>query len=141
MLKRLNLILIILLATTTQFSIAQNLRDYRCVIERIATAPVLPESSQEFLRSTYLGKDFTVDRRTGIMAGTLKNSYITRPQVIDLGSKDNSYKVVTTMRKEEGAGSGSMVYVLTINEFDPATKKPFIFLENATAYFGTCINF
>lgn len=75
------------------------------------------------------------------MAGVLKNSYVTRPQVIDSGSKDNSYKVITTMKKEERFGAGSNIYVLTVNEFDEADKKPFIFLENATAYLGTCIHF
>lgn len=75
------------------------------------------------------------------MAGILKNSYATRPVVIDLGSVENSYKVVTTMRRQEGAGAGSNIYALTINEFDKSSKKGFIFLENDVVYLGSCEHF
>lgn len=51
------------------------------------------------------------------MAGALKNSYVTAPQVIDYGSTENSYKAVATMRKDQGAGVGSSIYALTINEY------------------------
>ncbi len=75
------------------------------------------------------------------MAGALKNSYVTKPQVIDSGSKDNAFKVVTTMRIEQGAGAGSNIYALTINEYDKSPKKPFIFLDNDVVFFGACEHF
>lgn len=75
------------------------------------------------------------------MAGALKNSYLTEPQVIDFGSTKNSYKVVTTMRKDEGVGEGSSVFVLTINEHVDEAQKPFIFLNNDDVYLGWCEHF
>ena len=75
------------------------------------------------------------------MAGSLKNSYVTDPQVIDYGSTENSYKVVATMRKEQGAGVGSSIYALTINEYDESDRKPFIFLQNDEAFLGWCEHF
>ena len=75
------------------------------------------------------------------MAGALKNSYVTKPQVIDPGSKGNAFKVVTTMRLEQGAGAGSNVYVLTINEYSSSPKKPFVFVENDEVFLGVCEHF
>jgi hypothetical protein len=75
------------------------------------------------------------------MAGVLKNSYVTKPQVIDSGSKDNAFKVVTTMSIEQGVGAGSNIYALTIIEYDKSPKKPFIFLNNDVVFFGACEHF
>lgn len=111
------------------------LPDYRCTIERSES---VAESS---LANLYVGKQFTVERNTGLMAGALKNSYFTDPQVIDYGSSENSYKVVTTMRKEQGAGAGSTVFALTINEYKDGARKPFIFLANLDVYMGWCEHF
>jgi hypothetical protein len=119
----------------------QVLRDYRCKIERVATAEAAPNSPLDFQVKNYVGKEFTVERRTGMMAGALKNSYLTSPEVIDYGSEENSYKVVTTLRKEQGAGRGSNAYVLVVNEYKKGASKPFAFLENDVAYFGSCVHF
>ena len=75
------------------------------------------------------------------MAGVLKNSYITMPQVIDYGSNDNAYKVVTTLRREEGAGAGSNIYALAISEYETSAQKPFVFLRNEFVYLGQCEHF
>jgi hypothetical protein len=123
------------------FAEAQVLKDYRCTIGRVATAEALPNSQLELRVKNYVGKEFTVERGTGTMAGTLKNSYITKPEVIDFGSDEDSYKVVTTLRREQGAGRGSNVYVLIVNEYKNGTSKPFTFLENDEIYFGTCLHF
>lgn len=112
--------------------------DYSCTVAR--RLAVAPESStvQKAQESNYIGKQFTVERRTGLMAGILKNAHLTKPQVIDAGSSENSFKVVTTLRREEGVGIGSNIYALTINEYDKSTQKPFVFLENDVVYIGTC---
>ncbi len=116
------------------------LSDYRCLIQRIITAE---EQSQKltFYEKNYLNKEFTVERSTGLMAGALKNSYVTKPQVIDYGSHENSFKVITTMRLEQGVGLGSNVYMLTINEYSESSKKPFVFIDNDVVYLGECVHF
>lgn len=109
--------------------------DYRCTIESTVAAKEKP------VNRIYIGKQFTVEKRTGLMAGALKNSYVTDPQVIDYGSTENSYKAVATMRKDQGAGVGSSIYALTINEYDESDRKPFIFLQNDEAFLGWCEHF
>ncbi|WP_218244067.1 hypothetical protein [Pseudomonas sp. Irchel s3h14] len=120
------------LAVTTNAWAAE---DFRCRIESTVAAKEKP------INRIFIGKQFTVERRTGLMAGALKNSYVTDPQVIDYGSTENSYKAVATMRKDQGAGVGSSIYALTINEYDESDRKPFIFLQNDEAFLGWCEHF
>jgi len=121
--------------TLTGATNAWALSDYRCTVERSVSA------SDSNFNQMYIGKQFTVERRTGLMAGALKNSYFTKPTVIDDGSTGNAFMVVTTMRADQGVGAGSMVYVLTINEFTESASKPFIYLINSDAYLGQCEHF
>lgn len=109
--------------------------DYRCTIERTDSATV------NSVGHLFIGKQFTVERRTGLMAGALKNSYVTAPQVIDPGSTENSFKVVTTMQLDQGLGVGSAVYALVINEYQDGPRKNFVFLEGGDVYFGWCEHF
>ena len=126
-----------LLLFVTTFS-AHAFSDYQCTIERVSTAEAAPNPTLKTYELNFIGKQFSVDRTTGHMVGVLKNFYVTEPQVIDHGSNENSFKVVTVMRKKDGAGKGSNVYALTINEFSETLKKPFVFLENNVVFFGTC---
>ena len=116
-------------------------QDFRCKVDQIISAAPLNTQSQTFLNQTYLGKEFTVERRTGQMAGVLKILSPVASQVIDTGDKDNAFKMVATMRKEQGLGAASAVYALVINTYDEAARKPIMFTNNATAYVGSCTNF
>jgi hypothetical protein len=130
----------IIAAAATTTSLAHAGTDYRCTIERIYDAD--NEKSQiAFQRNQYIGKQFTVDRRSGVMIGALRNSFMTKPVVVDSGSKDDSFKVVTTMRRDQGIGAGSNIYALVVNEHVDSPKKPFSFLMNDTVYFGGCVHF
>lgn len=115
--------------------------DYRCTIEKINDVDGDESTVIEAHRKFYIGKEFTVDRRSGLMAGALKNAYATQPVVVDSGSKGNSFKAVTTMRRNKGAGAGSTVFTLVVKEFAETPKKPFVFLSDVTVYFGNCIYF
>ncbi|MNP71044.1 hypothetical protein D3C76_1673700 [compost metagenome] len=75
------------------------------------------------------------------MIGVLKNSYMTKPVVIDRGSKDNSFKAVTTMRRDQGVGAGSTVCTLVVKEYAESPQKPFAFMADDTVYFGSCVQF
>ena len=116
-------------------------KDYQCTIERLEMSFSTNASALAGMRAAFVGKRFTVERRTGLMAGALKNSFVTKPQVIDEGSKDNSFKAVTTLRPDQGAGGGSNIYTLIIGEYIDSNRKPFLFAENDTLYFGTCEHF
>ncbi|KQV51512.1 hypothetical protein [Duganella sp. Root336D2] len=116
-------------------------QDYKCTINRLASSDDSDSKLVASRNKTFVGKEFTVERRTGLMAGVLKNSFITRPVVVDPGSSENSFKVVTTMNLEQGLGAGTNVFVLVVKEYSPERRKPFTFLENDVAYFGTCVHF
>lgn len=120
---------------------SQDWQDFKCTISAVISAPKLPPAQEAFLNSTYVGKEFTVERQSGRMAGALKVLSPVAPQVIDPGDKDNGFKMVATMRREQGAGHGTAIYSLAINTFDDAPAKPFLFTNNATAYVGTCLPF
>lgn len=77
-----------------------------------------------------------MDRKTGVTSGGKKMHSMSQAQVIHIGGDQNSFKVVTTMRRDQDAGAVSIVYVPVINTFDAATKKPFLFTDNAEAYIG-----
>ena len=119
--------------------VAQTSSDYRCVIERVETAN--NDTDEKTSYRSYIGKEFTVERKTGVMAGALKNNYVTEPYVVDFGSNENSFKVVTTMRRDQGAGAGSNAYILTVNEYVESERKPFLFAQNDAAFFGYCTHF
>ena len=138
--RRLQSVFATLMAVLPALAAPQSAPDYRCRIERI-TMPGIPKASVEYWQKLYEGKEFTVDRQTGIMAGTLKNLFTTKPVVIDIGSDQNSFKAVTTMRRDQGAGVGSNVYVLVVREFEKAPRKPFLFLDNEDTFIGTCQHF
>lgn len=122
-------------------AISQTLRDYRCKIERVANAEAPPNSKLAVQEKNYIGREFTVERRTGIMAGALKNAYVTKPDVIDFGSPGNSYKVINSLRLDQGAGRGSNVYMLVVQEYVQGTDKPFVFADNDEVFFGKCMHF
>lgn len=115
--------------------------DYRCKVERIYDADGEDSATIDAERKAFIGKEFTVDRRTGVMAGGLHNAYATEPVVIDHGSQDNAFKAVTTMRIDQGAGAGSAAYMIVVKEYADSARKPFAFIDSDTVYFGGCEHF
>ena len=90
------------------------------------------------LKEIYLGKQFAVDRSSGVTVGTLKNSVDSKPQMIDRGSKENSFKVVSAAGPDEFL-PGSIVSALNVMEFVADGKKPFNFMIN-DGVFLVCAN-
>ena len=121
-------------------SSAYSASDYRCVVARRISAGQESVDVQKMQENTYIGKEFTVERQTGLMAGILKFSSFTKPQIIDSGSVDNSFKVIASVGTNEGLG-GTSIYALTINEYERSNKKAFVFLESDIVYLGTCKHF
>jgi predicted small secreted protein len=130
---------LLLFFVMNNFAIAGD--DYLCTIERLSFAEGDSGDVYESHKSRYIGEKFTVERYSGIMAGRLNNSYVNKPQIIDYGSNENAYKVVTTMKLNEGAGSGSYIITLIVNEYEEKPKKSFVYLINDYVYFGHCEHF
>ena len=82
----------------------------------------------------YLGTEFVVDRATGRMNGGLKNhGYFGDPKLIDLGSTEQAFKVITV----HDAGFPSVDY-LYVKSYAEGYEKPFVFRTNGDVLSGTC---
>lgn len=114
--------------------------NYRCTITQRVTAGTESPGIRTAQEKAHIGRQFSVDRKTGIMTGSLMNAYAVEPNVIDEGSAESAFKVVTTIRRDEGAGFGTAVYALTVNEQENAAQKTFVFLENDKVYLGQCVH-
>lgn len=112
--------------------------DYRCTIEKRINASPEPPTIQKAQDMAHIGKQFTVERTTGIIAGALSNAFTSDPEIVDDGSSGNSYKVVSTIKQEEEHVYGSNIYALIINEHEKSSQKAFVFMENDVIYFGRC---
>lgn len=111
--------------------------DYRCVIERFSQAQGDIGPSYKMLKEGFVGKQFTVDRASGITVGALKNSTNSSPTVIDRGNRENSFKVVSMLSADQGM-PGTTVTALNVMEFVEGNRKPFNFMINDAVFFGTC---
>jgi hypothetical protein len=111
--------------------------DYRCTIERFSQAQGDIGPSYKMLKEGFVGKQFTVDRASGITVGVLKNSTNSSPTVIDRGNRENSFKVVSMLSADQGM-PGTTVTALNVMEFVEGSRKPFNFMINDAVFFGTC---
>lgn len=109
--------------------------DYVCTIEKEPSAFQLKRSDQEFAGDLHVGQKFTVQRTTGIMDGALKNAFTNQPNVVDPGSRDDAFKVITT---EPMATGGVNIFVLVIKEYEKTPTKDFIFINVDALYTGVC---
>jgi hypothetical protein len=110
--------------------------DYKCSISGAFQVNAAGVQVAHVLKN-FTGRQFTVERSSGVMTGSLKNMYVTKPVVIDRGSKENSFKVITTMKND----ITSNIYTLTIDEWVEGKRKPFVFLNNSDVYYGSCVHF
>jgi hypothetical protein len=114
------------------------LPDYQCTVERVSAATSRENKSEAELQHVSIGSQFTVERRTGRMVGKLKNTLGSDPEIIDLGSSTNSYKVVTIVRLKDNVGFTD-IQALVVTEWDASPQ--FVFLSNYITYFGSCVHF
>lgn len=121
---------------------AAPLRDYRCTVEQVITLRESTGLTVEEAGRRSSPMEFTVDRNTGIMVGALKNSWGSyKPRIVDPGSTENSFKVVTIMDRTNSWGPGTSVEYLTITEFWDGPRKGFTFIDELGIYAGTCTHF
>jgi hypothetical protein len=114
--------------------------DYICTIERVSQATGDFGSTYELLNKVFVGRQFTVDRTSGVTIGTLKNSLNSKPMIIDPGSSENSFKVVSAITASQNF-PGTFVTALNVMGFVDGEKKPFNYMINDEVYFGTCVSF
>jgi hypothetical protein len=90
----------------------------------------LAETNYSKLR---LGNEFVVDRDTGrINGGLSNNNAFGQPKVLDYGSHEQAFKVVTIYKPMT-----TLAY-LYIEEFNENREKPFMFIDGQNIFSGVC---
>lgn len=126
----------LVLLSMSPFVSADILQDYQCTIERTAASQYVGGPQQKADERNYVGKIFTVSRRSGVMSGALKNDYQDPPLVIDHGSSEYGFKAISVLR-----GIGTGVSVINVAEYVDGPMKPFLYSSNEMVYFGRCVHF
>jgi hypothetical protein len=91
---------------------------------------------KSYPKNPEIGRKFAVSRSTGEVIGEVSFGMNVKPQVLGIGSKDNSFKVMWTA--QAGGKSGMHVDLLTIEEFVVGPKKPFIVTVGSFITTGIC---
>ena len=117
---------------------AADAADFRCTIEKRVGAPSEPPALRAAYEKAHVGKQFTVERKSGIMSGALKNAFLADPEIIDDGASGKAYRVLTVIRSGESDIYGPGVYALVIEASTSPAGGPFVFLEDRVVYSGRC---
>jgi hypothetical protein len=105
---------------------------YQCVVKE---SKMLADSGVLENWDYGLDAEFVVDKGTGRMNGKLKNhGFFGEPTIIDPGSNEQAFKVVTI----HDAGFPAVDY-LYIKVFEEGWPKPFMYRTGSEIYSGTCV--
>jgi hypothetical protein len=108
------------------FSFSVSASDFKCkVLDSVKLEESGRLSSSSKIAKQELGKEFTVNRLTGVMSGSgfVNNMSGTKPNVYNyIKSEGNSYSVITIYKPNY------TVDHLTINEWVESAKKPFFYM-------------
>lgn len=76
----------------------------------------------QLIKNAYVGRQFTVDRSSGVTIGALKNAVDSKPEIIDSGSSENSFKVLSAVPASLNY-AGTLVTALNVMEFVEGEKN------------------
>jgi hypothetical protein len=131
-----NLVLFTVLALSSN---SNALNDFKCTIKDsiiLDDSGVLDHSSN--LATGYIGKEFVVNRQTGIITGASITNTMSGvlPSVFDYLPQENGYKAVTHYKPN------NTIDYLQVNQYVARKEKPF-FYKGAfgTMVSGTCVLF
>lgn len=115
---------------------AQSAEHYRCTIKEVWAQNMRDGTLHplEGLAGIMVGEEFMVDRDTGrILHDALMNcSIFDEPEVLDPGSDEQSFKVITIYRPSV------TIDLLTVSEYAAGDEKPFRYWDSNTLYTGIC---
>jgi hypothetical protein len=113
--------------------IANSAEGYKCKVLMAKSLTKAGEMAKTGYSNIYVGKEFVVDINTGRMIGAISNgNHTAQPTVLDRGSKDQGYKVITIYKPFVS------VDYLNVEEFTNSPEKPFMFIESSTVISGIC---
>lgn len=110
---------------------AQSSAAYKCTVKNayaLKDGKLFPHQ----LLSSYVNKEFVVDRANGRMLGTLSSALWETVKVLDAGSKEQSFKAIYV------SGGYVQVRLLVIREFETSGSKDFTIADNDNVLTGIC---
>ena len=109
---------------------------FKCVVKDAKSAGVSGRLETDDLYNKFVGGKFTVDRKTGVMVGVLKNhEYYGAPKVLNYGSEKKAFRVITEYEPSVGFD------YLTVATYNKKPQMPFIFISSSTVVSGICSDF
>ncbi|WP_126257778.1 hypothetical protein [Bradyrhizobium sp. LVM 105] len=123
-------ILAVVLLQTLEAS-ARSSAAYKCTVKNayaLKDGKLVPHQ----LLSSFVNKEFVVDRANGRMLGTFSSALWETVKVLDAGSREQSFKAIYV------SGGFVQVRLLVIREFDTSTSKDFTIAENDDVLTGIC---
>lgn len=125
------LILTALFATSTT---AYAIDAYKCAVSQTGDLQDSGEISESNFTRLSNGNEFVVDKGTGRIKGGLSNdNAFGQPQVLDYGSSEQAFKVLTVFKPN------ITINYLYIQEFNESEEKPFMFVSGSEIYSGKCV--
>ena len=90
-------------------------------------------------RKIYLGQQFNVERKSGVVlgAGVGNSSYLTKT-VIDIGGKEQAYKLIWISKEVVGTNGGRNAVYLSVEEYSESDVKPFSMIVGSQVLSGVC---
>lgn len=87
----------------------------------------------------YFGQTFNVERKSGVVLGeAIGNSSYPTKTVIDVGSQEQSYKLLWVSKEVIGSNNGRNAVYLNIEEFNQSASKPFSMVVGSRVVSGVC---
>jgi len=125
------LIPLVLLQISTSFAGNKN-SDFKCTVNAASNVNSKGDFEKIELWKFYINKEFTVERRSGVVSGKNFKNNIAGIKPAPYNDEFNSYSVVSV-----SAGSNVINY-LQINKSEETKLKPFIYIMTNVVLTGVC---
>jgi hypothetical protein len=87
----------------------------------------------------YLDQKFNVERKSGVvLGGGVGNSSYPTKTVIDIGGKEQAYKLIWISKEVVGTNGGRNAVYLSVEEYNEGDIKPFSMIVGSEVLSGVC---
>ncbi|MFT4756956.1 MAG: hypothetical protein ACI91R_001606 [Vicingaceae bacterium] len=130
MLLKISLACVVICSSFLAYSVEQK-TDYKCTIKNANQITKDGKPAEVESWNFYLGKEFTVERKSGVISGKQFKNNIASIKPIVYDHFANGYSVI--------AATNDQVYsYLQVNNFEESQKKPFILIQTNVVLTGIC---
>jgi hypothetical protein len=119
------------------FTVHAGTYSYSC---KVKAEYVLSDSGELDLKNNlYFGSEFNVERKSGVVLGDgVGNSSYPTKQIIDIGSEEQSYKLIWISSEVIGVSGAFNAVYLNVEEYNENLLKPYTLVLGTRTLTGTC---